>query len=203
MRTQDSTFKSERNKQENRPISLYTLVDYDGEDTDLNYAGYDTNVTYDGVTYTKFPIAHESIKENTQGEIDKVRLIVGNVSRLIQAYLEDYDFRGKKVKIKTVWANQLEDTDAYIEDVYYIDSYTADQKDVVFLLSSKFDITDLELPARKFSRNYCQWKFKSDECGYAGAETECNKTLARCRELSNNDRFGGFPSVPTKTIIIR
>lgn len=203
MRDINNTFQSEKNKQENRPINLYTLVDYDGASNDLTYAGYDTDITFDGVTYSKFPITHENIKENTRGEVDKIRVIVGNVSRLIQAYLEDYDFTGKQIKIKTVWANQLGDTDAYIEEIYYIDSYTADQKNVSFLLSSKFDITDLELPARKFSRNYCQWKFKSDQCGYSGAETECNKTLTRCRELSNETRFGGFPSVPAKTIIIQ
>lgn len=203
MRDINNTFQSEKNKQENRPINLYTLVDYDGASNDLTYAGYDTDITFDGVTYNKFPITHENIKENTRGEVDKIRVIVGNVSRLIQAYLEDYDFTGKQIKIKTVWANQLGDTDAYIEEIYYIDSYTADQKNVSFLLSSKFDITDLELPARKFSRNYCQWKFKSDQCGYSGAETECNKTLTRCRELSNETRFGGFPSVPAKTIIIQ
>jgi len=199
MRSLDTDFIAKKNQQENKPIFLYTIYDYDGS-TDLFFTNYDTNITFDGQEYVRFPITHEFISENTQGQIDSVSLTLGNVSRLIQAYLEANDFRGVKVEIKQVFADLLDDTDAYIKHIYYVDSYTADQQNVEFTLTSKFDILEVELPARKYSRNYCGWKFKSTECGYAGAETECNKTLARCRVLSNNSRFGGFPSVPSRAI---
>lgn len=194
-------FKQEKNKRENTPIYLYTIYDYDGS-SDLHFAEYDSNVIYGGIEYQKFPITHEYISENIEGEIDSVKITVCNISRLIQAYLEQYNFRNKKVRILMVWANQLSDPDAYIEDIYYIDSYTADQKDVAFTLKSKFDVLEVTLPARKYSRNYCGWKFKSAECGYSGGETECNKTLTRCRELSNQTRFGGFPSIPQRRIVV-
>lgn len=47
----------------------------------------------------------------------------------------------------------------------------------------------------------CQWRFKDTRCGYAGAETKCDKTLTRCKALSNVTNFGGYPSVvlPTPT----
>lgn len=202
MRDLDNTFITEKNKKENQPIYLYTVEDYDGASNDLNFAGYDTDITFDGITYSRFPISHEQIGENTQGEIDVVRVIVSNITRLIQGYLELYDFRGKKVTIKTVFANQLGDSDVYLNSIYYIDSYSANQDKVTFELTSKFDVLDLELPARRYSRNYCAWKFKSTECGYSGGETECNKTLTRCRVLANQERFGGFPSVPSRRIYI-
>jgi len=202
MRNIDTTFKTEKNKQENRPVFLYTVYNYDGEGNNLYFAEYDQDVVYNGITYQKFPITHEYIAENTQGEIDAVKVKLANISRLIQAYLEQYDFRGKKVSIKMVWADQLDDPDAYIEDIYYIDSITADQDNVEFTLTSKFDVLDLELPTRRYSRNYCSWKFKSSECGYTGPETSCNKTLQRCRELGNVKRFGGFPSIPSKRIFV-
>jgi len=41
----------------------------------------------------------------------------------------------------------------------------------------------------------CQFKFKDGRCQYAGAETKCDKTLARCQALGNVTRFGGYPSV--------
>ena len=201
-RDTNAVFKQEKAKETNQPIFLYTIFDYDGSN-DLYWAEYDTDIVYDGITYIRFPIKHDFIGENTQGEIDAVRVTLGNVSRLIQAYLENNDFRGKKVRILQVWANQLADADAYIEDIYYIDSYTADQNNVQFSLTSKFDVLDLELPARKYSRNYCGWKeFKGPECGYSGVETECNRTLARCRELGNQKRFGGFPSIPSRRIFV-
>ena len=202
MRPINSTFKSEKNKQDNQPITLYTIENYNGLGVNLYFTGYDTNVTFAGVTYTKFPVALDFISENNKGLIDTVRLTVANVSRLIQSYLESYDLRGKKVIIKTVWANQLSDSNAYIEDIFYIDSYSADQRDVVFTLTSKFDVLDIELPLRRYSRNYCGWKFKGTECGYVGAETSCNKTKQRCKQLSNYQRFGGFPSIQSNRIIV-
>jgi len=41
----------------------------------------------------------------------------------------------------------------------------------------------------------CQFKFKDERCQYSGAETKCDKTLARCQALGNVTRFGGYPSV--------
>jgi len=197
----DPTFKQEKAKQENRPIYLYIIEDYDGSN-DLYLAGYDEDVVYDSVTYTRFPIMHEFTGENNQGRIDQVKVRLANVSRLIQLYLEQYDFRGKKVIIRTVWVNQLSDPDAHMDDIFYIDNYTADQTNVEFTLTGKFDVLGMDLPARRYARNYCSWKFKSSECGYAGAETECNKTQQRCKQLNNYQRFGAFPSVPTRRIYI-
>jgi len=197
MYTQDSTFKSEKNKSANQPIYLYSIENYDGS-TDLNLAEWDTDITYDGVTYTKFPIKHDEISENSQGEIDMIRVTVANVNRVIQAYLEGYDLRGKKVTITLVWANQLNDTDANIKFIYYIDNYTATQDTVDFALSSKYDIIDLTLPNGIYNRNYCRWKYNSTECGHSGAPSTCDKRKDTCKTtMSNIARFGGFPSVPT------
>jgi len=202
MRQLNNTFKSEKNKAENQPVFLYTIYDYDGSGSNLYFAEYDQDITYNGITYQRFPITHEFVSENSKGEIDSIRVRVSNINRLIQAYLEDYDLRSKKVSIKMVFANELADPSAYIEDIFYIDSYTAGQDVVEFTLSGKFDVLALELPARKYSRNYCGWKFKSAECGYSGTETSCNKTLQRCRELGNQVRFGGFPAVPSRRIFV-
>jgi lambda family phage minor tail protein L len=196
----DTTFTSEKNAQTNKPIFLYTVYDYDGNNKNLNFAEYDSDVVYDDITYSAFPITHEVISENISGEIPSVNVTISNISRFLQAHLEAYDFRNKKVSIKQVWADQLADTDAYIEDVYYIDSYTAGEAHVGFVLTSKLDILSVSIPARHYSRNYCQWKFKSTECGYSSSETACNKTLTRCRELSNQERFGGFPAIPSRRI---
>jgi len=197
----DPTFKQEKAKQENRPVFLYIIEDYDGSN-DLYLAGYDEDVIYNGVTYTRFPITHEFTGENNQGQIDQVKVRLANVSRLIQLYLEQYDFRGRKVIIRTVWADQLADPDAYIDDIFYVDNYTADQNNVEFTLTSKFDVLGMDLPARRYARNYCSWKFKSAECGYMGAELTCDKTQQRCKQLNNYQRFGAFPSVPTRRIYI-
>jgi lambda family phage minor tail protein L len=180
---------------------LYTLKKYDGVN-DFYFAGYDENVTFDGVEYTRFPISHEFISENNQGEINRVKIRLANVTRLIEMYLEEYDFRGLEVVIRMVWADELADSESFIDDIFYIDSYTADENNVEFTLTGKFDVLGVDLPARRYARNYCVWKFKSPECGYGGSELTCTKTQSRCKELGNYIRFGGFPSVPTRRIYI-
>lgn len=202
MKTTDSTFISEKNKRENKPIWLYEIYDYDGAGSNLYFAEWDQDVVFDSITYTRFPIKHDFISSNTSGQIDTVQITLGNVSRLIQAYLENYDLRGCKVKIKIVFANHLADASAMVQDTFYIDSYSANDQSVTFLLSSKFDVLDLELPGRKYMRNYCQWKFKGTECKYAGSDTTCNHTIDDCRTKSNVLNFGGFPSIPTQRIYV-
>ena len=201
--TQDYTnFLRKKNLQGNQPLYLYTIFDYDGASNDLNFCAYPTAITYDSIDYTPFPINHESVGENLQGQIDQVRLILGNVSRLIQAYLETYDLRSKKVRIRTVFKDLLNDPESHIDDVFYIEEYTTTVDTAEFVLSSKFDLMKLGLPLRLYSRNHCAWKFKGTECAYAGGETACDKTLQRCRELGNQQRFGAFPSIPFKRLIV-
>jgi len=179
MQSTNTTFKTNKNKSVNKPVFLYTIENYDGSSNDLNLAEYPSDITFNSITYTAFPISHNFIAENVSGEIDKVEVSVANVNRLIQSYLESYDFRGLKVTIKLVWTDQLGDTDAYVDSIFYVDKYTVTEKSASFELSSKFDVLTLQLPARKFSRNYCQWKFKSTECGYSGAETGNNSQYKR------------------------
>ena len=202
MYTLDSTFKLEKNKPANQPVYLYTIHSYDGSN-DLHLAEGKADIVYGGLPYTAFPIKHSGTEENASGQIDQLTVSVSNVSRLIQAYLEAYDWRGLKVTITLAWANQLADPDAHIDFVYYIDTYTANEEVAEFTLTSKLDILDAQLPAGKYNRNFCRWKFKSTECGYSGAESTCDKRKTTCENTMNNVlRYGGFPSIPANRIFI-
>ena len=203
MKDLDPVVIAEKNKPANKPIFLYTIYDYDGASTNLYFAGFDVDVVFNGTTYIKFPIVHESVSENSTGQNDVVKVRVANVNRIIQGYLETNNLRGKKVDITTVFSDHLDNPAYKSVDTFYIDSYTADQNVVEFSLASKFDILDVTIPQRKFIRNFCGWKFKSTECGYAGATTTCNKTKVACKALANFQRFGGFPSIPQQRTYIQ
>lgn len=201
-------FKKETRKKETEPIFLYTIFDYDGANSNKYFAAYDKNVVFDDIDYIKFPISHDEITENVKGEIDATKVQLSNVSRLIEYYLQNYDLRGKKISIKMVYANLLDDPNAYIEFSNYIDSYTSNVKDVVFSVMSKFDVLNVIVPGQIYIKSHCQSLFaspairalgKGQECGYEGAETECNKTRSRCRVLENHKRFNAFPSAPGGT----
>lgn len=201
----DSNFIEQLNKREKKPVFLYTVFEYDGAE-DLNFAESKEDVLYDDgggeITYQAFPVTHDEIGENTQGEVNAIKVTISNVSRTIQAYLEHYDFRGKEVRIRLVFRDRLAYPDEHLDFTLFVDSYTANQDVAEFLLLPKMNVVGAMLPARVYSRNYCQWKFKSTECGYASGETSCNKTKQRCKELGNYQRFGGFPSIPSKVVII-
>jgi len=194
MRTLTAAYISEKNKLTNRPIRLYIVQDGPLLTEILRYAEYGENVTFGGQTYYAAPIKYESVSENMAAEVDQVNISFGNVDQSFVHYLEQHDgLRTCKVTIRTVYADLLADSTAFTDDIFYISSAVMSQTSAIFVLKSKMDLLSIELPLRRFYREVCQWKFKSTECGYAGAETDCNHTSTRCKALSNLARFGGFP----------
>lgn len=201
-KTTSDNFKEQKNTLGSQPIHLFTVEDYDSAGNSLHWAAYPSSVEFDGVTYDPAPISFDSVKENNSGQIDTTTVTVSNVTRIIGGYLEAYDLKGKMVVLKTVFANRLGESDAYIDDVYFIDSYSMDAYNVSFVLTSKFDVLSVQLPMRKFTRTVCAWKFKSAECGYTGAGDHCQRLKQNCQALGNYDRFGAFPSVPQRRVVI-
>ncbi len=198
----DSDFLKQKNKQTNAPIYLYTIYDYDGASNNLTFAEWSEDILFDSITYQKFPISHDEIGDNSQGQTPFLKVRISNISRLIQYYLETYDWRGKKVKVTLVWLDNLDNPDCKFDFTFFIDSYVVNEKVAEFNLLPKVDALGITLPRRTYSRNYCQWRFKSVECGYAGAETKCSKTKQRCKVLDNYTRYGGFPAIPTKRLYV-
>jgi len=173
-RNPSDDFIKEKNQEVNAPIRLYRIVinpdAASGETSEIFLAEYSEDVEYfkdvnTPQTYLKFPIRLEEISENSEGQIDSVTIIISNVSREIQAFLELYDgLRGNKVTIRQVFADYLDDPQAYIEDIFYIDTATSNQDTVQFTLSSKLDILNVVVPSRKFYRNHCSWQYKGEGC---------------------------------------
>ena len=176
-RSPSANFTATKNAQTNAPIWLYRVNISDTPDEagegDLYLAEYQTNVAYyetnGGVstarTYLAWPIEHEGVSENTNSQVDSLTMKVSNISREMQAYLEQRDgLRGRKVTIRQVFAEYLNDPLAHIEDIYYIDSVTASGRSAEFTLTGNIDIMDVKLPRRKYLRNFCQWKFKGFGC---------------------------------------
>ena len=219
-------FIETKNAEANRPVWLYRVQIDSNPVNDLFIAESETNVDYfkdtnTPQTYTARPISHKGISENTDGEVDAVKVIWANVNREVQAYLEANDgLRGKKVTIRQVFRENLDDPAAHIQDFYYIDSVLVTPMEAEFTLTSKLDILEVMVPRRKFNRHFCPWRYRGEGCfrtvedsnGFPtgtftapedfevnGADT-CNKTLEDCERHKNNKRFGGFPGVPGKTV---
>lgn len=210
-----NTFRDEKNKQVNAPITLYE-VEID-DTTELDIAEYDVPVVYGGKVYTPFPITREGIPMNLSGEIDMVRVAVANVNQQMGAYLlANNGLRGKKVVMKLVFSSLLDDPDAHIDNEYWIDGAIITEQTATFNLTSKLDLLQVQIPLRSFIRDFCPWDYKKLGCwiftgtysppsGFANAATQCDKTRKGehgCEYHNNVKRFGGSPTMPARRVYV-
>lgn len=213
-----SLFDKETAKAEQSKIlHLFTLDVYrDGSRVDiLHFVDNNYDVVYNGVTYTRFPIKYSAINISSDGTIDKASISAANVNREMMTLIELNDgLRNSKLRIMTVYekfidriytvaedcsvtskVNPNKDLSAYIDDVFIIDSYQADENVIQFQLEPVINL-NVKIPRRRFLPNSCTFKFKdAATCGYSGPATKCDKTLENCKDLNNSVRYGGFPGV--------
>lgn len=145
------------------------------------------DVTYDGIDYIRFPFQFSEITVSSDGSIDKASVSIANVSRDFMYYIEDCDgLRNRRVAVKSVFelfldfiytpepdgtvtsvVNPKADPEAYIEDEYFIDTYTANEKVIQFQLDPIIDF-NIRLPRRVFTPSSCYWQKFGDPltCGY-------------------------------------
>ena len=198
--------------------SPYYYVNYN-----QNIYGYAVNATGDLTSatqlYTALPIQRDNINTNIQGEIGGVSISVPNVDRTVETLIQDYDYlRGCDIHIISFFAKHLpsgtgakyigtsDDYNAGMKEKTYVDGVTSNQDVVTFTCKSKFNIRNVVLPGRRFSRE-CSWDDASTgECSVSGAiivsYPTCDKSLLNCRERQNEEHFGGFPSIPNTAKLV-
>ncbi len=177
------------------------------------------SVVYKGRTYSPFPISHDVIDRDIQGDLPETTLTVSNISREIISTLETYDgLVGQRVKI--ILAHSLvmgEDAVPVGEESFYVMRSAADAKAASLVLGTT-NLHDLKVPKARMMRFHCRHQYRSAECGYSLDESNanflatCDKTLDGqngCRVHGESytaagltaihpDRFGGFPGIPAK-----
>lgn len=152
--------------------------------------------TGSGQVWIAFPFTLGEVTEDSKGELPQLTLKVSNVTRSMQQYVEQYaGGTDAMVILRVVHSEHLDLATPEIEEYFMIKKTNTDAQWVTFALGPDFTMTR-RLPERKYMKNFCPFKFKGIECGYNDTETECNKTLRRCRELKNSVRFGGEPGIP-------
>lgn len=155
------------------------------------------DVVYGGHTWQKFQFEPEDFSESQEGETSRVGIKVGNVLRVTQGYIEETDngLIGDTVVYRLIHSDHL-DKDPAITQYFEIQKVECDELWAHFTLGAENFFLN-RFPLHAYSKNICRYEvFKSTACGYSGAETACNRTFARCIELSNQQRFGGQPGLP-------
>jgi len=196
---------AEKNKLAGGAITLVALmITIPGVADPVRIVSDNADLTWKGETWQAFPFEIDEVTDSSTGEIPRVDLRVANVNRVMDAYLRDYDAYTKAngftpVEVRIYVVNQaVIDADGNaapeVEYVFDLKQPKSSAKWATFTLGAP-NVFTRRFPLHRILKNHCRFRFKSARCGYAGAETACNHTLARCRELGNSIRFGGAPGV--------
>jgi phage-related protein len=178
-------------KEENRAIELYEV------ETDQGYIRYAANntgdIVFNGYTWAAAAIARTEVQTNMESEIEETNVTVQNVTREFSSYVANGGkINGYTCRILTVFRDALDDPLNYS---LTFEGGALDSKSFSFRVRAYNGTYGIKVPRRKYGPD-CEYDFKSEWCAYAGAETVCNRSFARCVELENQENFGGFLGVP-------
>lgn len=157
-RTVSTDFIDAKNSQTNQPRWLYEI---ETDSVILYLTNGPSDITYDGQLYKGQPaggapggtIEHQGLSENITGRMDNVKLSVGNVDQIFQAYLESEDgLRGKTVTIRLVFADDLSNDESQIVWDFTIDYSTASSETIVFDLVWQNDPLSRMFPTQLMDR---------------------------------------------------
>lgn len=158
------------------------------------------NVTYDGNVFVASAFSPEIVELTKEARMPSYLLRLSHVDRALLQWLrrtgglEGYTLTAILVNTNDLTADYTEYT-----TTYDIRTHSDDDETIEFELGGP-NLYRWRFPFRRYMPNLCEVAFKGTLCGYSGAESCCNYTLARCRELGNAARFGGTPGLSPQSL---
>lgn len=205
----NTTTKTEKNKLNSNSVWLTMLeITIPSVPETLRIVNNNEDVTWNSQTWLKFPFELDEISQSSNAEISQFQIKVGNVKNIIGQYIRQYDafvkvngFTAITVVLYIVNSKDLANPTPVYSTNLILTTSSLNHLEVSFTVSAR-DLYRARTPQTRMFPNSCRFKFKSTLCGYAGAETSCNKTLSRCRQLLNSKRYGGFPSIGNQGVSV-
>jgi hypothetical protein len=154
----------------------------------------------DGTDQTYLPqtFSFDNINYSNNNIIDSCSLKIDNINEVMTAL-----FIGNTIvdEEAILYMIIFEDDNSIIntQQIFtgVLNDFNIDESELNIALTSEFTKWDQNSNIKHSA--LCRWKeFKGVECAYAGGETICDRTYARCVELSNTDQFGGFRWLPAQ-----
>lgn len=182
-------------------ISVVNTGQQDAGPNNTNLTASDKGGLYFRGVYYQPASFDVQIKE-AAGEIPEIRMSVFDLAGIVRGYMETYQGGvGFKVRVMLVMQSSMslplaDQVAEYQEDFTVvgasIDHYTAS------LTLGSTDLLAASFPRRLQIAQYCQWSYKSPNCGYSGPLATCDRTLQGsngCAVHNNTLNFGGFPGI--------
>lgn len=161
----------------------------------VRFARNTDDVTFLGENWIAYAFELGDMRSGSTGKIEGSRLRVANPERALTPWLEEYGgLVGSALTIYVVHADNLAEDYSELRVDWQIVATSVDGDWVDFQLGAENPYRR-RFPLYAAIPSSCSWIFRGAECGYAGAETTCSRTLDRCRTLDNAARFGGRPGV--------
>ena len=185
---------------------------------------WNRNIVWQGQVFEPLALDVSGLEMRSDGKASAPTLSmannIGGIQGAVSAYcLQFGDFAGAKLKVITTLAKYLDaenfstgnptaNPSEKREQIWFIEQKTSENaQQVTFELSNPVDFEGLKIPTRQIS-NYCNWEYRSEECGYIGsamftekdeptdnpALDRCNYRTSGCRCRENELHFGGFPA---------
>jgi len=160
-------------------------------------------IVWDGKTWIPMAFQIGEYEENKEAEIPTMKFEVYDPSRTIFPIVDKYKgCVGATTTIYIVHSENLgTDISEFCLELQVVDSSVLNNYVISFNLGAS-NLMNYRLPNDVYTRNFCRFAFKDDNCQYSGTEISCNGTVARCRELENALRFGGFPGIPHGAVYV-
>lgn len=185
----------------NKLFSNVTWIDflefqYESEDP-VRVCSYDEVVTWKGYTWSPVAFTKPEIEETKEAQIPDVSISFVDITQELIPILDQYDGAvGATVTLYTVLSTQLDSDTPEIEEEMEVLSTAIDSNSVISFKLGAENLLNQKCTPNRFLKNFCRYKvFGGEYCQYSGTETECNRSFARCQELENQERFGGFPAI--------
>lgn len=145
--------------------------------------------------YTPVVISHSDFSQDGSGAITEATLTVGNADREIQKYVSLYDLAAKRVWITTLIMERSGGIRDAIQVGMTIKEITTSDALATFTLSVGVEVLGVAVPSITVRANICRWRFKGEDCKYAGTDMSCTMGWEDCITKGNSKNFGGFPGV--------
>lgn len=145
-----SAFQAEKEKRSGSAFIRLIEIEY-APGQFVRYARYNTVVTFEGKTWTPFPIAGtRGPKQSTDASIPAFDLNLSNVGREIGAILEVADIEGRPGRLLRVHPGHLGDATAKREDKFIVLNARVSGRDAFITCTPlRFDPLTKVIPKRK------------------------------------------------------
>jgi len=165
------------------------------------------SLEYENEEYLGAPLSHGDIIKDDNSSVSKLNISLSNVGLGISGIVGTRgDIITNAPAVLTlvfldVNTNQLIPNTQRILYAGKCNNLTLDYENASMDIETPLGGYEKQCPVMKY-RATCQVRrFKDSRCGYTGAETKCDRTFSRCKELGNHGNFRGFPTMYQESVI--